>query len=145
MTPSSIALRSRQTSSADGLSRLCACVLIGAVTVAFFWIYGGIAHRGSAYGSLSLRAHAVEYRGDRLGTPGILAPDMNSDAVRRANADVPAELQKPEQEPAPQKAKRAAAAHQKKSAPVTARRGSEPAMQAYALGHRTSQVPVRSF
>ena len=97
------------------MSRLCACVLIVAVTVACFWIYDRIAHRGSAYGPLSLRAHAVDYRSDRLSTPAALAPDMNSDAVRHANADVPDELQKPEQKPAPQKAKHEAAPHRKRN------------------------------
>ena len=121
------------------MSRLCACVLIVAVTVACFWIYDRIAHRESAYGPLSLRAHAVEYRSDRLNTPAALAPDMNSDAVRHANADVPDELQKPEQKPAAQKAKHETAPHRK------TRRGTEPAMQAYAWGHRTNQMPFRSY
>jgi hypothetical protein len=145
MTPSSTALRSHRTSAGDALSRLFACVLIVAVTVACFWIYDRIAHRQAAFGPMSLRAPAVEYRSDRPSTPAALAPDMNSDAVRHANADVPDEFQKPELKPAPQKAKREAAPHRKKQAPVIARRGSEPAMQAYAWGHRINQMSFRSY
>jgi hypothetical protein len=66
---------------------------------------------------------------------------MNSDAVRHANADVPVELQKPE----PNKAKHAATPHRQKKAPVIARRQSEPAMHAYALGPRTFQSRFGSY
>lgn len=127
------------------MSRLCACVLIVAITSTCFWIYDRIVHRESAYGLLSHRAHAVEYRNDRLSTPTALVPDMNSDAVRHANADVPDEYQRPEQKPAPQKAKHEAEPHRKKKAPVIATPQPEPAMQAYAWGHRTNQMPLRSY
>src|SRR5262245_642928 len=146
MTPSSIALCSHRTPSGDGLSRLCVCVLIVAVTVACFWIYDRIAHRDAAYAPpLLLRAHALEYQNDRPTPPGTLAPDMNSDAVRHANADVPVELQKPEQKPEPNKAKHAAAPHRQKKAPVTVRRQPEPAMHAYAQGPRTLQARFGSY
>jgi hypothetical protein len=146
MTPSSAALYSHRTPSGDGLSRLCACALIAAVTIACFWIYDRIAHRDSAYAPpLLLRAHALDYQRDRLIPSGILAPDMNSDAVRHANADVPVALQKPEQKAEPNQAKHAAAPHRQKKAPVIARRQSEPAMHAYALGPRTFQARFGSF
>ena len=106
----------------DGFSRLCACISILAVTLACFWVYGLILHREPAYASLSPRAHALEYRGERPTTPAAVAPDMNSDAVRHANADVPAELQTLEQKPEPNKAKHAAVPHRKKKATVIARR-----------------------
>ena len=126
------------------MSRLCACVLIVAITATCFWIYDRIVHRESAYGPVSHRAYAVEYRNDRLSTPTALAPDMNSDAVRRANADVPDEYQKPEQKPAPQQAKHEAAPHRKKKAPEIATRGPDPAMRAYAWDHRANQMLFRS-
>jgi hypothetical protein len=70
---------------------------------------------------------------------------MNSDAVRHANADVPAALQRSEQRPEPLEAKHAAAPHRKKKAPVIARRPPEPAMQAYAWGPRAFQVPFGGY
>jgi len=147
----------RRTPPGDGLSRLCACALIVGVTLACLSVYGLIAHRETAYGSLSLRAHAVEYRSDRISAPAALVPDMNSDAVRRANADVPTQLQgseqkpnlnsnpNPEQKSAPTKAKHASASHRKKKANVVARRPLNPWMQAYAWGPRTFQGPFRGY
>ena len=143
----------RRTPPGDGFSRLCACVLIVAVTLACFWVYDRIAHRESAYGPSSLRAHALEFRSDRPSTPAAVAPDMNSDAVRHANADVPAQMQRTEQKPelnaeqkpAPKKTKYAAAPLRKKKANVIARRPLNPWMQAYAWGPRTFQMPFRSY
>ena len=129
----------------DGFSRLCACMSILAVTLACFWVYGLILHREPAYGPLSPRAHALEYRGDRPTTPAAVAPDMSSDAVRHANADVPAELQTPEQKPEPNKAKHAAVPHRKKKATVIARRPPVPATQAYAWGPPTYYVPFGRY
>jgi hypothetical protein len=152
----------RRTPSGDGFSRVCACALIVGITLACFWVYGLITHRDSGYVSLSLRAHALEYPSDRLSAPAALAPDMNSDAVRYANADVPAQLQRPEQKPepnsnqksAPNKAKYAAVPHRKTKATVIARRPLKPPMQAYAWGPRmqtyawgprTFQGPFRGY
>jgi len=138
----------------DGISRLCACVLIAAVTLGWFSVYGLIAHREPAHGPLSLRAHALEYRSDRASTPAALAPDMNSEAVRHANADVPVELQSPEQKTEPNKANHAAASHRKNKVTVTARRQRKPVVQthawrprtqAYAWGPRTFQGPFRGY
>jgi hypothetical protein len=151
-----------RASSGDAFSRLCACGLIATVTLACFWVYGLIAHRDPTYGSLSLQAHAVEYRSDRLSAPAVLAPDMSSDAVRYANADVPIESQRleqklvpnPEQKSAPNKANHAAAPHRKNKVTVTARRSLKPVrqtyawrppMQAYAWGPRTFQGPFRGY
>ena len=134
----------RLTSSGDGVSRACACALILAVTVAGFWTYGLIAHREPAYASL--RAHIVETRSDRVSTPAAIAPDMNSDAVRYANADVPAELQVAEQKPEPPKAKHAAApARKKKTQMVARRRSPEPAMQTFAWGPPAFQAPFGGY
>jgi hypothetical protein len=128
----------------DGVSRLCSCALILAVTLACFWAYDAIAHREPAY--VPLRAHPLEYRDERPSTPSAIAPDMSSDAVRYANADVPAELQRSQHKPEPQKAKHAAAPHRKKKAPVIATRPPpEPAMRAYAWGPRAFQVPFGGF
>jgi len=130
-----------RTSSRDGFSRLSACALILAITFACFWMYDLIAHRAPPYDPP--RAHVIEYRSDRLSAPEAVAPDMNSDAVRHANADVPAELPKPEQQPELKKAKHAAVAHRKKK--VIARRPAEPAMQAFAWGPRAFQVPFGGY
>jgi len=120
--------------------------LIVAVTVACFWIYDRIAHPESAYAPpLPFRAHALEYQSDRRTPPGTLAPDMNSDAVRYANADVLAELQTSEQKPEPNKAKHAGEPHRKKKAAAIARRPPGWAMQAYAWGPRTYQVPFGRY
>jgi hypothetical protein len=132
-----------RTWSGDGYSRLCACALVLAFTFVCFWGYDLVAHREPTSGPL--RAQAVEYRSDRLSTPVAVAPDMNSDAVRHANADVPAALQRSEQRPEPLEAKHAAAPHRKKKAPVIARRPPEPAMQAYAWGPRAFQVPFGGY
>ena len=125
-------------SSGDGVSRVCACALILATTVAGFWTYGLIAHREPAYASF--RARIVEHRSDAPGTSVAIAPDMNSDAVRLANADVPADLQKPEQKSEPKQetktAKHAAVTtHRKKKTQMVARRRApDRAMQAFAWG-----------
>ena len=95
---------------------MCACTLILVMTVACFWIYDLIAHRGPSYAA-PLRAHVVETRRDRHSTPAAIAPDMNSDAVRFANADVAAELQRSELKPEPPKAKHAAAPAEEKENP----------------------------
>ena len=71
---------------------------------------------------------------------------MNSDAVRYANADVPAELQVPEQKPEPPKAKHAAApARKKKTQMVARRRPPEPAMQTFAWGPPAFQAPFGGY
>src|SRR5262245_32861874 len=132
-----------RTWSGEGFSRLCACALILTVAVAYFWVYDAIAHREPAY--VPPRAHVVEHRDDRLSTPAAVAPDMNSDAVRHANADVPAELQRPEQKPEPQKTKHAAAPHRKKKAPVIARRPPEPPVESCAWGPSACQAPFGGF
>jgi hypothetical protein len=125
------------SSGGDGVSRVCACALILATTLAGFWIYGLIAHREPAYASS--RARIVEHRSDGPSTPVAIAPDMNSDAVRVANADVPAELQKTEQKPEPKQetktTKHAAAPHRKKKTQMAARRRAPyPPTQAFAWG-----------
>ena len=127
------------------MKRYWLVAVILAVTFASFWVYGRIAHREPAYGPLSLRAHAFEYRNDRATAPAAVAPDMNSDAVRHANADVLAELQRSEQQPEPNKAKHAGVPHRKKKAAAIARRTPGWAMQAYAWGPRTYQVPFGRY
>jgi hypothetical protein len=128
----------RRTSSGDGVSRVFACVMILLTTVAGLWTYGLIAHRQPAYASFGARI--VEHRSNAPSIPAAIAPDMNSVAVRLANADVPAELQKPEQKSEPKQetktAKHAAAApHRKKKTQMVARRRApDPAIQAFAWG-----------
>jgi hypothetical protein len=137
-----------RTSSGDGVMRICACAFILAVTVVGLWTYGLIAHREPAY--VSLRAHAAETRSDRISAPAAVAPDMNSDAVRLANADVPAELQKPEQKPEQKQEsknkKHAAATHRKKKTQMVAqRRPPDPAMQTFAWGPPTFGAPFGRY
>jgi len=125
---------------------------IVAATVACFWVYGLIVHGKAAYGPLSVRAYALEHRSDDRGMPVALAPDMNSDAVRHANADVPTELRSehkpnpnPEQKSEPNKAKHTAAPHRKKKATAMARRPVKAWTKAYAWGARTFQGPFRGY
>jgi hypothetical protein len=128
-------------------------MLILLITVACLWAYGIIVHREPAYGSLAPRAHVLEYRSNGPSTPEVVAPDMNSDAVRHANADVLGQLQITEQklEPnrekkfEPNKAKHGAAPHRKKKATVIARGPLKPWMQTYAWGPRTFQVPFGRY
>lgn len=142
---------------ADGLSRLFACVLIAAVTLAWFWVYDVIVHREPVSSPLSLRGHALAYRSERGSAPATLVPDMSSEAVRYANADVPAEVQRLEQQPEPEKTITAEVSHRKKKkkATVIVRRSPKGAMQAYAWNPRmqsnawaaphTYQEPYRGY
>jgi uncharacterized membrane protein len=134
-----------RTSSGDGVIRVCVCALILVMTVACFWIYDLIAHRGPSYAA-PLRAHVVETRRDRHSTPAAIAPDMNSDAVRFANADVAAEPQRSELKPESPKAKHAAAPPRKKKTQMVARRRlPDPAMQTFAWTPRTFHAPFGRY
>ena len=74
------------------------------------------------------------------------APDMNSDAVRFANADVAAEPQRSELKPEPPKAKHAAAPPRKKKTQMVARRRlPDPAMQTFAWTPRAFHAPFGRY
>ena len=134
-----------RTPSGDGVIRVCACAVILVKTVACFWIYDLIAHRQPGYAA-PLRAHVVETRSDRHSTPAAIAPDMSSDAVRFANADVPAELPRSELKPEPPKAKHAAASPRKKKNQMVARRRlPDPVMQTFAWTPRTFHAPFGRY
>jgi hypothetical protein len=135
----------RAASSGDGLCRLLACVAILLGTGAFFWAYDMIAHREPSY--VPLRAQAVTYRTSLI-VPEAVAPDMNSELVRIANADVPLSVQKIAMTVDTHKTKlvdHAEAPPKKKKTRVVKRRLPERAMQAYAWVPNSYSAPFGGY
>ena len=142
----SLASSYRATETGNGLCRLLACIAILVGTGAFFWAYDVIAHREVSY--VPLRAQAPAYRTIQ-NVPEVVPPDMTSDQVRIANADVPMSVPKPAAMTVDtRKASRldfAEAPPKKKKTRMVKRRLPERALQTYAWAPNPFHKPFGGY